>query len=136
MAVVDASVVVALVNAHEEAHASAWGWLRRVRTVGTSLHSPIVLLTEVGATLSHGLGNPNLAHMIVRQLQGSTIVELVAITPSLSRRAATLAIDHRIRGCDALYIALARQRQEELITLDPRQLQYGNAVVTTRRPAP
>jgi len=46
----------------------------------------------------------------------------------------TLAAEHRIRGCDAVYVALARQLDMPLITLDRQQLERGAAVVATRVP--
>ena len=52
----------------------------------------------------------------------------------LAEQAAAIAAEHRIRGCDALYVALADMLSEPLVTLDRQQLERGAAVVTTRRP--
>ncbi len=134
MAVVDASVYVALINAHEEAHADAWAWLREVHAGGEEIAAPVILVTEVAAAISRGLGEPALAWRAVQQILSRNVVELVPVAIPMAERAADIAIDHRIRGADALYVALAEHRRDELVTLDRQQLERGAAVIPTRRP--
>jgi predicted nucleic acid-binding protein len=67
-------------------------------------------------------------------LRTKRLVELFPVTETLAARAAEIAAEQRIRGCDAIYVALAKQLQMELITLDRHQLERGAAVVMTRRP--
>ena len=121
MPIIDASVAIALLNAHEKDHASTWAWLESLQSAGESLAGPSILLAEVAAALSRGLGDPALAHRAVEELRGSGLIELVPVTLSMAERAATLAADHQIRGCDAVYVALAQVRGVQLITLDHRQ---------------
>jgi predicted nucleic acid-binding protein len=45
----------------------------------------------------------------------------VPVDDVLGDLAASLAAEYQIRGCDAVYVALARQRGVPLITLDHRQ---------------
>ncbi len=52
----------------------------------------------------------------------------------MAERAAAIAANHQIRGCDALYVALAEELGDYLVTLDQQQLERGTAVVTTHRP--
>lgn len=134
MAVVDASVYVALINSHEEAHAVSWVWLREVFDGGEEISAPAILVTEVAAAISRGLGQPALAWRAVQQILSRNVVELVPVVIPMAERAADIAIDHRIRGADALYVALAEHRRDELVTLDRQQLERGAAVVPTRRP--
>jgi predicted nucleic acid-binding protein len=70
----------------------------------------------------------------VQQLARSEVIELVQITTSLAERAAAIAAEHRIRGCDAVYVALADQLSDTLVTLDRQQLERGAALVTVRAP--
>ena len=100
MAVVDASVYVALVHADEPGHGDSW----------------------------------ELAHQIVQQLLTFNVVELVPVSVHLAGRAAVVATDHRLRGCDAVYVALADQLDDVLVTLDRQQLERGADLVVTRRP--
>jgi predicted nucleic acid-binding protein len=127
--IIDASVAVALLNAHEKDHASSWAWFegyspaesQDYNPAGESLAAPSILLAEVAAALSRGLGDPALAHRAVEELRGSGLIELVPVTLSMAERAAILAADHQIRGCDAVYVALAQERGVPLITLDRQQ---------------
>lgn len=134
MAVIDASVYVALINADEAEHAACWAWFERVRARGEAIAAPAILLAEVAAALSRGVGDPEMAHRIVDQLERSAVIELVPVTVGLAGRAARVAADFRIRGCDALYVALADQLGESLITLDGQQLERATAIVDARAP--
>ena len=134
MAVIDASVYVALVNAHEADHDRCWAWFEGAARSGEPIRAPVVLLVEVSAALSRGVGNPSLAYQIVQQLLRAPTIELVPVTVELAERAAGIAADCQIRGCDALYVALAEQAGDELVTLDRQQLERGRAVVVARRP--
>ena len=134
MAVIDASVYVALVNAHEKEHASSWAWFEQARAAGESFVAPVILLAEVAAALSRGMGDPTLAHRVVQQLAHAEVVELIPITMAMAEQAAEIAAEHRIRGCDALYLALADQLSDTLVTLDRQQLERGAALVTIRAP--
>ncbi len=134
MAIVDASVYVSLINTHEEAHAESWAWLREVYPACEEIVAPTILLTEVAAAISRGLDERALAWRAVQQILSGNVVELVPVATPMAERAADIAIDHRIRGADALYVALAEHRSHELVTLDRQQLERGAAVIPTRRP--
>ena len=56
------------------------------------------------------------------------------MTTLIARRSSDLVADLGIRGCDAIYIALAESLGDELVTLDLTQLQLGSAVVPARTP--
>jgi predicted nucleic acid-binding protein len=134
MAVIDASVYVALINASERHHAKSWSWFQQAQLTQEFLSAPVILLAEIAAALSRGMNNPPLAHQVIQQLLHSKMIDLVPISPSLAERAAIIAANHQIRGCDALYLALAEQLGDSLVTLDQQQLERGAAVVTTRQP--
>ena len=134
MAVIDASVYVALMNAREAAHASSWAWFEQAQAAQESIVAPVIILAEVASALGRGSGDPRLALRVVQQLRHSGAVELMPVTLPLGERAARIAADHRTRGCDAVYIALALQLGDCLVTLDRQQLNRGAAIVTTRKP--
>jgi predicted nucleic acid-binding protein len=134
MPVIDASVYVALVNAQESDHGSSWAWFEQAKIAQESVVAPVILLAEVAAALSRGIGDPSLAHRVVGQLLRSSVVELTPVTGVLAKRAAAIAADHRIRGCDAVYVALAERLNDHLVTLDQQQLERGAVVVTVRKP--
>jgi predicted nucleic acid-binding protein len=132
--IIDASVYVALINARESAHDSSWAWFEQASTAQESVVAPVILLAEVASAISRGVGNPALARQVVQQLRHSSVVELIPVTAALAERAAAIAADHRIRGCDAVYVALAEQLEDCLVTLDQQQSERGVAVVAIHRP--
>ena len=134
MAVIDASVYVALLNSNEPGHIRSWAWLQKAQEDQEPIRAPVILLAEVAAAIGRGTGNPTLARRAVQGLVRTGVVELVPVTLPLTRRAAEIACEHRIRGCDALYVALAGQMEECLVTLDRQQLERGRAVVTVTEP--
>jgi predicted nucleic acid-binding protein len=134
MAVIDASVYIALVNAHEREHSSSWAWFEHAQATGEAIVAPVMLLSEIAAALSRGIGDPTLAHRVVQQLARSDVIELIPVTLAMAEQAAVIAAEHRIRGCDAVYVALAEQLSNVLVTLDRQQLERGAAVVPVRAP--
>jgi len=134
MAIIDASVYVALINAHETDHVTSWTWFEKAQAAQEPIVAPVILLAEVAAALSRGVGDPALARRVVRQLQQSRLIDLIPVTPKLAAEAAAIAADHQIRGCDAIYVALAQQMNDYLMTLDQQQRVRGAAIVVTRRP--
>jgi predicted nucleic acid-binding protein len=134
MAVIDASVYVALINAHEKDHARSWAWFEQAKVEQEPIVAPAILLAEVAAALRRGVGDLALAHRAVQQLKRSGVIELVSVTLAMAERAATIAAEHRIRGCDAVYVALADQLGDCLVTLDQQQLERSTAIVSAREP--
>jgi predicted nucleic acid-binding protein len=134
MPVIDASVYVALINANEKAHDQSWQWFQAVIKNEEALYAPAIILPEVAAAISRGTGDPNLAHEIVDQLKDSRLITLQPITQVLAKLAAKHALKYKIRGCDAVYVALADQMETALITLDKQQLARGRRAVETRAP--
>ena len=57
MAVIDASVYIALINAHEDGHDSSREWLDQAISVQEPIVAPAILLVEIAAALSRGMGD-------------------------------------------------------------------------------
>jgi predicted nucleic acid-binding protein len=134
MPVLDASVYIALINAQETDLARCWTWFERVQGTGELVVAPLILLTEVAAAVSRGMGDLELAHRGVGQLRSSPAIELLPVTRSMATRAARTAGDDRIRGCDSVYVALADQLNEFPVTLDSQQLEGSCALSVALRP--
>jgi predicted nucleic acid-binding protein len=134
MPVIDASVYIALINAHEKEHTLSWAWFEAAQAARLPVVAPVILLPEVAAALSRGTGDPQLASQVVDQLEHSGVVQLLPVTPALASRAASIAANHRIRGCDAIYVALADQLDDHLITWNQQQLERAAAIVKTYPP--
>ncbi len=134
MPILDASVCVALFHAEDPGHRASRRWLAGRQGEAEPIVSPVILLAEVAAALGRGLGNVDLAQQAVRLMRERHFVELFPVTEALAASAAEIAAEEKIRGCDAIYVALARQLQMELVTQDRQQLERGAAVVVTRTP--
>ena len=134
MAIIDASVYVSLVNAGEQAYTSSWAWFEDTRSKGEVIIAPVIMLAEVASALSRGTGDPKLANQIVQQLRDSILIDLLPVTKDLATTAAGIAADQRIRGCDAIYVAVAKQTDNELVTLDKQQLNRAGSIIRVRTP--
>ena len=52
----------------------------------------------------------------------------------MAERAASIAAEYQVRGCDAIYLALAEQMDDYLVTLDRQQLERGAEVAAAFKP--
>jgi predicted nucleic acid-binding protein len=133
VSVVDASVIVAAGHRDEPEHAASREWLRRALAEGRTPAAPTILLPKVASALARTTGDAELAKEFAQALRRS-VLAIEAVTEALAARAGDLAAEHGLRGCDAVYVALAERLGEDLVTLDQHQLACGSAVVTTSTP--
>lgn len=134
MSVVDASVYIAINKDDEPGHEASIQWMLNMRASGEKVYAPYIFLAEVCAAISRITGDPVEAEAILKRLINSAVITLIPITESLAVRAAEIGIDQKIRGCDAIYVAVAEQLGETLVTLDKQQHDRGAAVVPTIMP--
>lgn len=135
MAVVDASVFVAYFHVAEAGHADARAWIRAAALAGRPLSAPSILLPEVVGAVGRRQGRTEDAEAALTTLGALPGLTLAPVTPDLAERAALLAAQVRVRGCDAIYVALAESLGVPLVTLDREQLERGGTIVTARTPA-
>lgn len=135
MLVVDASVLIADMRPSEPYHREARAVLDRIRSGIEPAHSPVIALAEVAGGISRATGRPDLARRLtdlLRRTQGITFLPVDEILGSL---AAETAAVHQVRGCDAVYIALAQQLGAILVTLDGAQRERVPSGVVATTPA-
>ena len=135
MYVIDASVHVADARPQEPHHAEARALLAQIVTQSRILYLPVILLAEVAAAISRGTGRPTLAQRLIATLRRVPHFQFVPVDDTLGRLAAQLAARQQLRGCDAVYVALAQQRDAVLITLDGQQQERITSGVVARTPA-
>lgn len=133
--VLDASVLVAATRPNEPFHIDAQACLQRLMTERVALVIPTIALVELASAFSRGGADPSLAEQVVESYHQRRDLELVSVDETLAGVATTIAARQRIRGCDAVYVALAQKRQAVLVTLDNEQRQRAPANVSTWTPA-
>jgi len=134
MSVVDASVFVAAVSPDETHHDQAVVWLNWALAETDTLDVPAIVLSEVAAAISRGQDDNDLAKRALNLLLGTDLIQIFPVTQEMAKRAAEIGIEQRIRGCDAVYVALAEQLGTNLVSLDQQQVERGTAVIPTRHP--
>jgi predicted nucleic acid-binding protein len=134
MPVVDASVITAYFKRDDVGHVESAAWLRAMVRAGQHITAPTVLLAEVGAAVRRSTGDAMLGHAVVAELRQLPGLRLVPVSEALAVNAADIAVRHAMRGCDAVYVAVAEQLGETLVSLDAEQLARGRGVVRAVRP--
>ncbi len=134
MYVVDASVWVSRFVPNDVHHQPSYRWLEGALTRGELLVAPALLLAEVAGAVSRRTGRPEMAARAVDLLEQLPTARLVTVDPQLARLAARLAGQRRLRGGDALYVALAQQLGFSLVTWDREQAERGSAATPVFTP--
>lgn len=129
MTIIDASVYIALVNRHEKFHEHSLHWFQQAIATRTPMSAPAILLAEVAAAIERGQNNSELTRQAVAYVRNSRFISLHPVSIALAESAAKIAGEQRIRGCDAVYAALALHLNQPLITLDHQLAHRAGGVV-------
>lgn len=132
--IVDASVWVARFLKDDVHHASAAACLTHALRRGKRLSVPVLAWAEVAGAIGRRSDSREAAIQALALLQQRRWIDGVSIDGTLGRQAVLLAAEHRLRGADAVYVALAAARGQPLITLDQEMLQRGPATVRRLTP--
>ncbi len=132
--VVDASVWVSRFVPGDEYHLLSRSWLATMLTRGDNVASPALLLPELAGAIARRTGFVDLATRAVELIQEHLTVRLIPIDALLAEEGARLAGKLRLRGADAVYVAVANQLGIPLITWDHEQLTKGGRVATVLTP--
>lgn len=136
MITVDASVWVSLLIDRDVNHPATLGWLQVRERGGESMVAPVLLLTEVAGAVTRRTGLPQLGERAIADILGERSMFLVPLDRPLAEEAARLAAALRLRGADAVYVAVARRLGAPLVTWDRQQRERAAIVVEARAPAP
>jgi predicted nucleic acid-binding protein len=131
---IDASVFVNAFNPHEEGHAESLAALTAIQHRGDPVIVPTLLLPEIAAAVARASDDNDGALAYANAAAGLPNLTLVSLTPAMARQAAELAAAHRLRGADAIYVAVARRYGATLLSRDDEQRARGCAVVACLTP--
>jgi predicted nucleic acid-binding protein len=131
---IDASVFVNAFSATEEGSDRSWKYIIELKGSATQIIVPTLLLIEVAASIARKQNNAILAMQLMADIQAIPHITLIDLDESLARTAAEIAATYRLRGSDAVYVAVAMRFATELVTLDREQLQRAKKAVKVRKP--
>lgn len=131
---IDASVFVAAYQSNEKHSAVSREFLRRVSMAGSPLIEPAILPVEVAAALTRTGNNTALAAEYAESIMALPHLNIQSVDEHLARRALALAAECRLRGADALYVAMAMLYGACLVTLDAEQLKRASATAHACKP--
>ncbi|MFO7682985.1 MAG: type II toxin-antitoxin system VapC family toxin [Chloroflexota bacterium] len=134
MMVVDASVWVSRFLPEDAFHQASRTWLIEMTTAGMALVAPTIMLAEVSGSIARRTGNDRLGYQIVQQIRQLPSVQFIAVDDTLGQLAAQTASTYRLRGADAVYMAVAHRLQIPLVSWDEEQLDRAAAGVAAFRP--
>jgi predicted nucleic acid-binding protein len=132
---VDASVFLNAFNPSEAGHAESRRMLSRLQAQAIPVIVPTLVLPEVAATISRVRGDAALARDFASALSRLPNLVLVTLDSTLAQQAADAAAQHRLRGSDAVYAAVAMRFGCVLVTLDREQRERLDKILTSRYPA-
>jgi len=135
MIVVDASVWVSFLVRQDVNYAVTQPWLTKVLTTCVPIVAPILLLSEVGGAISRRLGRADIGNNVIHQLLSIPTLRLVSIDHALGIQTGRIAANYRLRGADALYVAVAAQLNVPLVSWDKEQVTRAPDLITAYTPA-
>src|SRR5437879_6822561 len=104
---VDASVFVNAFNSHERGHAESLQMLAEIQERDDAIIVPTLIVAEIASAVARASDDTAGALRYANVTAELPHLTLVGLTPALVRRAAELGATHRLRGADAVYLAVA-----------------------------
>ena len=130
--VIDASVFVASARSDEPNYLISRKFLREAQT--HEIYSPTLVLAECAAAIARQTGDPSLAEELVCIIEDFPGINLISLDIPMARKAAQIAVEHRLRGADAVYAAVAVAFNATLISWDQEMLKRCPPAVETMTP--
>jgi len=127
-------VFVNAFNAHERGHSESLQILATIHQRGDPVIVPTLLVAEIASAVARATDDRAGALRYAAATAELPNLTLVAFTSALARGAAELAATHRLRGADAVYLAVARRYATGLISRDEEQLRRGSRVAVCLTP--
>jgi predicted nucleic acid-binding protein len=131
---VDASVFVNAFNPHEAGHAESLLILSATQERGDPVIVPALLVPEVASAIARATDDGRGAIQYANAMAALPHLTFVSLTAAVARQAADLAATHRLRGADAVYVAVARRYGTILVSRDDEQRTRGAAIVVCQTP--
>lgn len=135
LAVLDASVFISWIVAHDTKHRVTRVWFEAYVSSGRSVAGPTLLPVEIAGAVARQTNNSSLATKAVDILYRLPGLRLVFLDGEVTRVATELAAELRLRGADAVYAAVAHKLRSPLINWDKEMLKRCANTIETSTPA-
>ena len=132
--VVDANLWISAALPQDLHHAVSQGWMTGNVGPYTPLELPALVLAEITGAIARRTSSTERARRALRDLRRLPMLHLVPLDHDLAHSAADLAATLRLRGADAVYVAVAQLFGVALVTLDREVAERARAVVRTVNP--
>lgn len=132
--IIDASIWVASVIETDAHHAISLAFLRRFVTEQQIAVVPLLAWAEIAGAVARRTGDTARGMKVVSVLAAKTWVRGVPLEAALASTSTDLAARLRLRGADAVYVALAATMHAPLLTLDGEMLARARTEVETYTP--
>lgn len=132
--IVDASVWSSAELGRELDHHISLEWRERQIRRGVSLFIPSLALTEVAGAVARATGDVLRGAEAVRTMEAIRSLKVFPLGDELMKHATALAARLRLRGADAVYVALAHRRGLPLVTWDSEVRERAAPLVRVVRP--
>lgn len=131
---IDASVFVNAFSPAESGSDKSLEFISGLKEQNIPMILPVLVLPEIAAALSRRQGSSDAALRLVAEIKSFPGITFIDVDESMANLAADIAANHRLRGSDAVYAAVALRFGTELITLDGEQLDRLPKVLSVRTP--
>ena len=134
MTCADASLWISYLLPDDVHHQESRAWFHQLMA-DAELVEPTFLLVEITAGLSRRVTDYLMVERIVASVRSDPRLILVSMTDERMEAARKLAGQLRLRAGDAVYVALAAERAEPLVTWDREQRERSEGVIRVTTPA-
>ncbi len=131
---IDASVFVNAFNPHEAGHAESLSFLTAIQQTGDPIIVPTLVLPEIASAVARATNDGAGALRYASATAALPHLTLISLTATTARHAAEMAAHYRLRGADAVYLAVARRYAARVVSRNDEQRSRGGAVATCLTP--
>lgn len=132
--IVDASVWVASVLEEDAHHKISLAFMHRFVKERQIATVPLLAWAEIAGAVARRTGDPGRGMKVAGFIAAKPWVRGVPLEASLAGESMRLAARLRLRGADAVYVALAAISREPLLTLDNEVLERARDVAEVLTP--
>lgn len=134
MYTIDASVHISALNKAEPESGESRAFLEQIRKQSISIFSPTLLIVEIATAIAGIFDDPIRGIALAQAIRLLPNQMFITLDDSLAIEAGRIGAQHRLRGADAIYAAVARNSNCILVTLDKQQLVRLAGILDVKKP--